>query len=157
MTIRLATHADIPFLRAMIWEAVLASPAYIAAHHGLDALHQAEDQRWSAWQPAADPAFIAVNATGRSVGALTLRPHGADAGSGWQLGLGVVAEARGHGVGRQLVEHAIAFLQTRQAGYLTLFVDEVNAPAVALYRCTGFVAVGVEQHVIEMRVVFATS
>src|SRR5450631_514738 len=95
ITIRQATTADIPFLRAMIWEAIIASPSFIVAHQGLAALQQAETERWQRWQPAAEPAFIALDATGENVGALTLRPHPTPTGNGWQLGLGVALAARG--------------------------------------------------------------
>ena len=32
ITIREATAEDIPFMQAMIWEAILASPAFVAQH-----------------------------------------------------------------------------------------------------------------------------
>ena len=149
--IRRASADDIPFLRAMIWEAVLASPSFIAAHHGLAALEESETLRWETWQPEDDPAFLAFDAEGRKLGALTLRPHPSPTGEGWQLGLGVESEVRGRGVGQRLVEHAANYLRGIAAPYLTLYVDRDNMPAIALYRRTGFVECGLEhENVIEM-------
>lgn len=58
------------------------------------------------------------------------------------LTIGVRADYRGRGFGRALLEHAAESL--REAGVLRLFleVDETNAPALALYRGLGAVAVG---------------
>ncbi len=152
ISIRRATSDDIPFLRAMIWEAVLASPSFIEAHQGLDALAQGETERWRSWQPQADPAFVAEDAARRKLGAITLRPHPSPDGKGWQLGLGVEGHVRYRGIGRQLLEEAISHLRALSAPYLTLFVDESNAPAIALYRSTGFVDIGAEESgVREMR------
>ena len=150
--IRRASADDIPFLRAMIWEAVLASPSFIVAHNGLAALEESEARRWETWQPEADPAFVALDADGSKLGAITLRPHSSPNGEGWQLGLGAEAEARGRGAGQRLVEHAIVYLRGIAAPYLTLYVDTANTAAIALYRRTGFVECGLEhENVIEMR------
>lgn len=155
ITLRQATVDDVPFLRAMIWEAVLASPSFIEAHQGLEAIQQAEEQRWQAWQPESDPAFVAIDARAQKLGAITLRPHPTGAGKGWQLGLGVKAEVRGQGIGYRLVEQAISYVREVAAPYLTLFVDVANTPAIALYRRTGFVEIGERHNVIEMRLRFA--
>jgi ribosomal protein S18 acetylase RimI-like enzyme len=152
ITIRRATTDDIPFLRKMIWEAVLASPSFIEAHQGLDALAQGESERWQSWQPQAHPAFVAEDAAGRKLGAITLRPHPSPDGPGWQLGLGVEEHVRYRGIGRQLLEKAVGHLRAVSAPYLTLHVDESNAPAVALYHHAGFVDIGAEEDgVREMR------
>ncbi len=45
VTIRETTTEDIPFLQAMIWEAILASPILLA-HYGIEALQQMEEQYW---------------------------------------------------------------------------------------------------------------
>ncbi|ODS01045.1 hypothetical protein AUC68_11685 [Methyloceanibacter methanicus] len=58
------------------------------------------------------------------------------------LTIGVLAAYRGRGFGRALLQHAAKSL--REAGIRQLFleVDETNAPALALYRGLGAVAVG---------------
>ena len=48
--------------------------------------------------------------------------------------LGLAPEARGCGLGRQLLRHALWLLAPRRERTLTLAVDERNAPALALYR-----------------------
>jgi len=40
--VRAATAEDIPFMRAMIWEAMLASPTFLAMH-GVENLQQLEE------------------------------------------------------------------------------------------------------------------
>ncbi len=150
IVIRQATADDIPFLRAMMREALLASPSFLA-HHDLAALEQADEEVWSKWRDHPDPAFIAVDATGRNMGALRMRAHTAAEEQGWQIGIGVEAEARNQGIGRLLIERAIAYARATGAAYLYLIVDPANSPAIALYRRTGFVETGEREHIIEMR------
>lgn len=147
---RSATVDDIPFIRAMMREALSASPTFLAHQH-IEALQQAEEQEWLKWQEHPTPVFVAVDATGRNVGALRLRPHHTKVAQGWQLGIGVEAEARNRGIGRRLVEHAINYASATNAPYLNLMVDPTNLPAIALYRRTGFVEIGEHDNVIEMR------
>ncbi len=152
IAIREATAEDIPFLQAMIWEAILASPALIV-QDGLETMQQYEEHYWRGWQEHPDPAFVALDATGRKLGAITVKPN--DAGepvSGWRIGIGVEALARGQGVGRHLIERAITFAREKGALYINLFVDPTNMHAIALYRCLGFVEVGKIGELIEMRI-----
>ena len=51
--------------------------------------------------------------------------------------LGLAPEARGRGLGRQLLRHALRLLAGGSARTLTLAVDRRNAPALALYRAEG--------------------
>jgi ribosomal protein S18 acetylase RimI-like enzyme len=48
--------------------------------------------------------------------------------------LGLAPEARGRGLGRQLLRHALWLLAPRRERTLTLAVDERNVPALSLYR-----------------------
>jgi ribosomal protein S18 acetylase RimI-like enzyme len=148
-----ATVDDAPFLRAMMWEALLASPTFLA-HQDMEVLERHEEQEWAKWREHPDPAFIALDAEGRSVGAIRLRPHsaeGTEGEQGWQIGIGIEADARHKGIGRSLIEHAISFAHATNAAYLYLLVDPTNSPAIALYRRTGFVEIGEREHLIEMR------
>ncbi len=154
ITIREAQAEDIPFLRAMIWEALLASPIFLA-HMGIEAIQRHEEQYWAAWTPQADPAFIAVDSTGRALGVILLKPSDvATPALGWRISMGVEADARGQGIGRQLMERAIAFAKADGKHFVNLLVDPTNHPAVALYRHTGFTEVGAQDNVIEMRLNF---
>ena len=150
IVIRQATVDDIPFLRAMMREALLASPTLLT-HLDMEAVEQAEEQEWLKWREHPDPAFVAVDATGRKVGAIRMRPHTSAEGQGWQIGIGIEADARNQGIGRRLIEQAISHARATNASYLYLLVDPTNAPAIALYRQTGFVKTGEQEHVIEMR------
>ena len=153
ITIRRAINADIPFLRAMIWEALLASPTFLA-HYGVETIQQSEERHWSTWtEELGHPAFVALDATGQKLGAITLRAKDENKPiSGWQIGVGVEDEVRGQGVGRQLVERAIAFAREQGASYIKLIVDPTNTPAIVLYQRMGFIEVGMEDQVLEMRI-----
>jgi ribosomal protein S18 acetylase RimI-like enzyme len=150
--VRTATTQDIPFMRAMIWEAILASPALVA-QHGLEAMQRYEEHYWNQWAEHPDPAFVALNAVGHKLGAITIKPNDTDKPvSGWRIGIGVQAHARGQGVGNHLMEQAIAFAREKSAKYINLFVDPTNTQAIALYQRIGFVEVGEMDHLIEMRI-----
>jgi ribosomal protein S18 acetylase RimI-like enzyme len=150
VTIRQATIEDIPYLRAMIWEALLASPTFLEFQDER-ALEQAAEARWTRWREHPEPAFVAEDATPQKVGAITLRPHSSSVGQGWQIGIGVEAQARGQGVGYRLIERAILYARQTHSAYLNLLVDYANHPAIALYRRVGFRDVGEREHALEMR------
>ncbi|MEM7588153.1 MAG: GNAT family N-acetyltransferase [Acidobacteriota bacterium] len=60
---------------------------------------------------------------------------------GWQCriaGMGVVSDARRHGVGRGMMEEAIKRCRAAGLGKMVLEVIEQNEPAAALYRGLGF-------------------
>lgn len=74
ITIRDATAEDIPFLQAMIWEAILASPTLLV-QDGLETMQQYEEHYWMGWVEHPDPAFVALDATGCKLGAITIKPN----------------------------------------------------------------------------------
>ena len=154
ITVRQATVEDIPFLRIMIWDAILASPAQLA-RYGLETMQQLENQYWSNWAKSMspDPSFVAVDASGRKLGAITVKPNDTNNPvQGWRIGIGVDKSARGYGVGKLLMERAIAFAREQKALYVTLFVDPTNASAIRLYQRVGFIEVGEKYGLIEMRI-----
>ncbi len=154
ITVREATAGDIPFLQAMIWEAILASPSLVA-QHGVETMQQYEEHYWRGWIEHPDPAFVALDASGRKLGAITVKPDDKDKPvSGWRIGIGVETHARGQGVGQHLLEQAIAFARVKGARYVNLFVDPTNTQAIALYQRIGFVEVGERDNLIEMRIDF---
>ncbi|MGI6688988.1 MAG: ribosomal protein S18-alanine N-acetyltransferase [Christensenellales bacterium] len=57
----------------------------------------------------------------------------------------VLAECRGQGLGRQLLEALLQYAANLGARYLTLEVRESNAPAIALYESCGFIKVSVRK------------
>ncbi len=60
-----------------------------------------------------------------------------------EVGVGIEVPYRGKGLGRALMQHAIAFAeQVPSLAWIDLHVFAHNTPAVALYRDLGFVEVG---------------
>jgi ribosomal protein S18 acetylase RimI-like enzyme len=150
--VKKAIAEDISFMQAMIWEAILASPTFVA-QHGAETLQQYEEHYWSRWAEHPDPAFVALNAIGHKLGALTLKPNDTDEPvSGWRIGIGVDVHARGQGVGYHLMKRAIAFAREKSAKYINLFVDPMNIQAMALYRRVGFVEIAEKDQLIEMHI-----
>ena len=137
--VRLATPADVPFLRRMEWEALLASPQFTAAM-GLDTLRQIEDRRWSDWPLPDETAFVAEDLQRRLLGAVILRVHERDGERvvGYRLAMAVEEPMRSRGIGRKLIAQAKQHVQARGANYLLLLVDTSNQPAIRAYRATGF-------------------
>lgn len=52
--------------------------------------------------------------------------------------MGLALKARGKGLGTQLLNHGLCLLAGRSEYNITLAVDELNAPALAMYRNAGF-------------------
>ncbi len=155
LIIRQAESEDAPFLKTMMWEAILASPGLIA-QMGLEKLDRIETAYWLTRQAVLDPALVAAGPQGDKLGGLLLRPHERKNQQtvGWRFGVGVIAEARGQGIGKALIEQALIFCRQEKARYLALFVDEKNLGAIALYRKLGFVPFEQEPGLIQMRVKF---
>jgi GNAT superfamily N-acetyltransferase len=81
--------------------------------------------------------WLARSADGKPVGVVLLTVT--DPAGGMDLGyLGVVATARGQGVGRALLRHAIWAASIAGFPDLNLSVDERNEPALRLYRAHSF-------------------
>ncbi|MGN6304909.1 MAG: GNAT family N-acetyltransferase [Mesorhizobium sp.] len=61
------------------------------------------------------------------------------------LGMGIIPAYRGHGLGRRLIDAALA--QAREKGFVRIMLEvrADNARAISLYRRVGFVAEGVER------------
>jgi ribosomal protein S18 acetylase RimI-like enzyme len=57
----------------------------------------------------------------------------------------VAPEARGRGLGSELVERVVEWAEDRGADAVTLWVNESNAPAIGLYERAGFTATGARQ------------
>jgi ribosomal protein S18 acetylase RimI-like enzyme len=152
ITVREATAEDIPFMRAMIWEAILASPNFVE-QLGVENLQQMEDDYWHGWLEHPDPSFVAEDASGKKLGAISVKPNGQEKPvNGWRIGIGVEAHARGQRVGQCLLERTITFARDNGARYINLFVDSANIPAITLYRRVGFVEVSEKDGLVEMRI-----
>ena len=86
---------------------------------------------------------IVAENEGEIVGGITVHPTGIDGVA--SLGMSIVPEHRGLGLGRDLLDAAIE--AAREAGYrkLELEVFPENAPAIALYLRAGFEIEGLKR------------
>jgi ribosomal protein S18 acetylase RimI-like enzyme len=78
----------------------------------------------------------------RSVGTVTLRADLEVAGDAEVTGMWVDPDARGRGVGAQLIETAVAAWRALAGRRVTLWVVQGNEAATALYERCGFVSTG---------------
>lgn len=69
----------------------------------------------------------------------------AAAGEAHLLNMTIAPIWRGHGLGRELLEHCLACARTHRAGSLFLEVRPSNTAALALYRSSGFIDLAVRQ------------
>lgn len=101
------------------------------------------------WGQAGDVGYIAINDQQQPIGAVTARVLPADnQGYGYiddvtpELGLAVLDEYRGQGVGTALMQALLTELRQQQIAQVSLSVDPSN-PVVRLYERLGFQEVGV--------------
>jgi ribosomal protein S18 acetylase RimI-like enzyme len=146
--IRPATHADLPFMAEMLYEA--ATIGWVLRGQPRPSKDQVLREPSNAhyldgWGRAGDAGVIAEGESGAKLGAAWYRQFAAgDRGNGivaWpetpEVAIGVAEETRGRGVGGALLLALLA--SARDAGYtrLVLSVDPLN-PAQRLYRRCGF-------------------
>jgi GNAT superfamily N-acetyltransferase len=149
VVIRLIQPDDEPFLWDMSWEA-MAVDAGMRALGREAAFALPHSRRYlDGWARPGDAAVVALAADERRLGAAWYRLFPAEE-PGWgfvapdvpELGIGVVAEARGSGVGSALLDALLAL--AREQGYraVSLSVDRQN-PARRLYERKGFRDAGI--------------
>lgn len=93
----------------------------------IDAMPEPEIERWR---------FVLVD--GRRVGVCQTGGRYADEGGGWVHNLGVLADARGRGAGRYVLEHVIAEYAAHGRRWVGLGVDTENVTgALRLYESVG--------------------
>ena len=95
---------------------------------------------------AANPrgVFVAEN-NGRVVGYITALVD-REAGKGRIPNLAVAAEFRGHGLGRQLIEHALDYFRREGMAYAMIETMAQNEVGQHLYPACGFVEVARQVH-----------
>ncbi len=91
-----------------------------------------------------DGIFVAA-AAGRVVGYITALLD-RDAGKGCIPNLAVSAEFRGHGLGRQLIEHALDYFRREGLAYAMIETMAQNAAGQHLYPACGFVEIARQVH-----------
>lgn len=110
--------------------------AAFAAHpeQGAWTQHDLDERKAEAWF---DPAgFFLAERDGEVVAFHWTKRHSADLGEVYVVG--VSPEAQGLGLGRLMTATGLAHLHAAGVAEVSLFVDEGNAAAVALYRDLGF-------------------
>lgn len=143
---RLLPHQALAYRALMLQAYALAPDAFTSTP---EERAQAPESFWV--QRVADPLGLSVVwgawSGDQLVGALTLEASAREKTrhKAQLLGMYVAAAARGQGLGRALLDAAIAHAQTQPCLLrLHLTVTEGNAPALRLYQAAGFVAYGVE-------------
>jgi GNAT superfamily N-acetyltransferase len=143
VAIRPAQAEDEPFLWDMAWEAMAVEPAMLA--RGREAVLAIPQVRLylDGWGRPGDTGLVAVAEDGRRLGAAWYRLYPADnPSSGFvaadmpELSIGVVADARGRGVGSALLDALLALARTQGHRAISLSVDRHN-PARRLYERKG--------------------
>ena len=144
--IRKLTPSDAAALRTLRLSALLASPTSFAGSFEDEAAQPVADteQRLTARDGRAVLGAFVNDALLGSLG-INREPIAKLAHKAGIWGMYVAAEHRGAGIGRQLLNEAIRLAQTFDGvRQLTLYVNAVNASAIALYESLGFVTYGVE-------------
>jgi len=81
--------------------------------------------------------WLIVHRGGQDVGVLLLADH-AQAGHWELMYMGLAPEARGHGYGRRITQHAAWLAEKAGVERIVLAVDAANGPARRMYESTGF-------------------
>ena len=114
-----------------------ASPAGFSMEHTRIAVGEGPWQRW----------FVAQEtATGAIIGHVNLKAYALKTSAHrCLLGIGLERNARARGLGRKLMQTAIAFAQAQDGlSWLDLMVFGHNTPARTLYESLGFVQTGIK-------------
>jgi ribosomal protein S18 acetylase RimI-like enzyme len=151
VVVRAARAGDAMFLEDMLVEAA-NTPSHLGRSRADTLADPAISRYVQGWPRATDLGAVAVETGGRPVGAAWLRFFTeADPAYGFvsadipELAIGVVADSRGHGVGRALLR-ALAG-SARQCGleHISLSVERAN-PAAALYYAEGYRVLESREH-----------
>jgi ribosomal protein S18 acetylase RimI-like enzyme len=147
MEIRRLREDEADLLRDVRLRALADAPWAYGSSHARELGHTPERWQWFADQLDA-AIFVAVDGEAAVGMAGGFVPEGGDAVMLW--GMWVAAEARGHGLGRALVEAVLGWARERGAPAITLEVTDTarTAPAAALYRSLGFAPTG-ERRVLD--------
>jgi putative acetyltransferase len=112
-----------------------------------------DEGRWLATQPSVTRAqledrfrgamkrgivFLVFEEADGSIGG-SVGLHPGDGDGAWTLGMWLAAHLRGRGLGRRLLDAAVATAREGRAARLELEVFTDNEPAIGLYRSAGFV------------------
>lgn len=143
LSIRVAAPGDLPFLREMLFEAAFWRPG-LARPSLEDGLARPDLAKLLAgWGREGDGGVVAEEERRRLGAAWYRRWSDAEHTYGYvspevpELGIAVRAEARGRGVGTQLLRALLAHAHREGAAQLSLSVERDN-PALRVYERAGF-------------------
>jgi L-amino acid N-acyltransferase len=141
MTVRTATHADLPAILEIYNDAVLNT----TASYDYDPSTLAQRTEWfDEKQAKGYPVFVAEDDSGRVVGWSALGPFRGRYGYRFTVenSVYVTADQRGKGIGRQLMERLIE--TARAQGYHAIIagIDTEGEASIRLHASLGFVEVG---------------
>lgn len=152
MKIRLYQPADLPLLKAITVEAFTG----VAIDHGIEEQFgpvNGHDWKWRKARhldddAARDPAgiFVAEDES-RVVGYITTWQD-REAGIGHIPNIAIAPEFRGQGLGRLLIEHALAHFRASGLSHAKIETLAQNAVGNHLYRDLGFVEVARQVHFV---------
>ena len=154
MIVRPSIEADLPFLRAMLYEAACWRPIDHAPRD--EVLADPDVARYlSGWGRPGDLGLVAEE-DGAPLGAAWIRLFDADdAGYGFvaedipELTIAVTAETRSRGVGTALIQALLAAARAAGRPALSLSVEPDN-PARRVYERAGFAPVGTNGGAVTM-------
>lgn len=149
--IRTATADDASFLQDMLVEAA-NTPSHPGRSRADTLADPAVSRYVDGWPRSSDLGVVAAESGGRAVGAAWLRffPE-AEPAYGFvradipELAIGVVADQRGHGVGRALLRELAHTARERGLEHISLSVERAN-PAAVLYHAEGYRVVESRDH-----------
>jgi RimJ/RimL family protein N-acetyltransferase len=146
--IRPIAEQDVPFLWEMLYESLYVPEGQ--EPFGRELIEEPTISKYvEEWGRKGDLGYIAVNSEGQSIGSITIRYFSANnKGFGYisndvpELGMAIIPEYRGKGVGTALVK--VLFDKMIEMGIkrVSLSVDPHNLAAVKLYQRFGFKEVG---------------
>lgn len=159
--VRPVEEQDIPFL----WEMLYASLHTREGEEPFEpeSIHSSGLCKYvEGWGREGDFGYVAVDQQGKRLGSITLRLYNdQNAGYGYvnaatpEMGMAVIDEARGIGVGTGLLQTALDEAKRRGIEAVSLSVDPDNK-AVRLYRRLGFIEQGSSGSSITMVCVIAS-
>jgi GNAT superfamily N-acetyltransferase len=142
--VRLALPSDAPALASVFIEAWKGSYRGIVADSVIDALDFDDTTKWLGELIASKSTqtLVAELTPGHVVGFTRFGMEPDNPGNGHIFALYVAPSATGHGIGRLLIEKALAVLDPLSIRPITLWVFEDNARARKIYSHAGFVPDG---------------
>ncbi|WP_247681663.1 GNAT family N-acetyltransferase [Paenibacillus sp. Marseille-P2973] len=147
-TIRPLSQNDIPFMWEMLYESLFVPEGQQPFNKEIlkDPLISKYVEGWGR---EGDFGFIATNKDGKPMGSITARSFNErNKGFGYidadvpELGMALLEDYRGKGIGKALLEHLFNEAKQRGIKRLSLSVDPGNVAAVKLYQRFGFEDVG---------------